>query len=395
MHTLSTVADRGSLLDQFSATRLGRLRIVHVVTRSDTVAGVQRHILDIAKSLQDLGHEVFVLFGGEGPFADVLTEWGIPHRPLTFLTRPIRPHLDLLAVYEMARILRVYGPDLVCAHSSKAGIISRITGRLTGIPVVFTVHGWAFTEGIPRSQRMLYRCVERLAGHLAGRIICVSEHSRQLALTSRICDPDKLCVIRNGLGAVPNHLKGDPGASPVNMIMAARFEKPKDHRMILKALTAVRGNWRMHFVGDGPERHRIERLAAQLGLDGRLRFWGVRDDVPEILKDMQVAVLISNWEALPYSIIEAMRAGLPVVASEVGGVDEAVKDGTTGFLVPRGAEDTLRERLQRLVEDPALRVGMGAAGGKRYQSYFTLDRMLEKTLETYASALNGSNGANR
>lgn len=133
----------------------------------------------------------------------------------------------------------------------------------------------------------------------------------------------------------------------------------------------------------------VRALAERLGLGERVRFLGKRLDVDRILADAQVFVLASNWEGLPLSVLEAMRAGLPVVASDVGGVREAVLEGRTGYLVPRGDEGLLRERLALLLQDPHLRVALGSEGRRRYETHFTLERMLSQVWATYEELLAG------
>jgi glycosyltransferase involved in cell wall biosynthesis len=128
-------------------------------------------------------------------------------------------------------------------------------------------------------------------------------------------------------------------------------------------------------------------LAASLGLEDRVRFLGQRKDVDRILADAQVGLLITNWEGLPLSILEAMRANLPVVASDVGGVSESVTDGVTGYVVPKGDVDVLRERLRRLLSDPELRAGLGMRGRAEYETHFALERSVSKTLAVYESVL--------
>jgi glycosyltransferase involved in cell wall biosynthesis len=128
-------------------------------------------------------------------------------------------------------------------------------------------------------------------------------------------------------------------------------------------------------------------LAQALGLAERVRFLGARQDVAEVLAEAQVFALATHWEGLPLSVLEAMRSGLPVVATDVGGVKEAVVEGETGFLVGRGDEAGFRERLARLLQDPRLRASLGEAGRKRYEEAFTLERMLRETWRLYEEIL--------
>lgn len=125
------------------------------------------------------------------------------------------------------------------------------------------------------------------------------------------------------------------------------------------------------------------RLAADLGLDARVTFEGPRTDVDQLLSQAQVFVLASRWEGFPRSILEAMRAGLPVVASAVGGVHEAVADGASGYVVPARTDAPLAERLRTLLSDPALRVRLGDEGRRRYEASFTFATMFQKTLDVY------------
>jgi glycosyltransferase involved in cell wall biosynthesis len=134
----------------------------------------------------------------------------------------------------------------------------------------------------------------------------------------------------------------------------------------------------------------MQSLASSLGIADRVHFLGQRMDVAQILARSQVSLLVTNWEGFPLSILESMRAGLPVIASAVGGIDESVRDGETGYLVPRGGVDQLRERIARLVEDPELRHRMGVNGRLSFEQHFTLERSVAKTLDVYRQAVSGS-----
>jgi glycosyltransferase involved in cell wall biosynthesis len=172
--------------------------------------------------------------------------------------------------------------------------------------------------------------------------------------------------------------------------MVARFEPQKDHATLLRALGGLlRHSWDLDLVGDGPLRPEMETLASSLGIQERVHFLGQRRDVDRILSQSQISVLVSNWEGFPLSILEAMRAGLPVVASGVGGVAEAVADGKTGYVVPQGDAEALRNRIERLVASPDLRVELGTNGRRRYEQHFTLDRLVAKTLLVYQNVLAG------
>jgi len=301
---------------------------------------------------------------------------------------PIHPLRDLRAFREIRAALTELRPELVAAHSSKAGILGRLAGRSLQVPVVFTVHGWAFTPGVPPLHAAVYRQVERLVGPLATKIITVSEFDRSLGLAAGIAGEDRLVTVHNGMPDVPQSLRADPGRTPVRLVMVARFGAQKDHPTLLRALATLQHHaWELDLIGDGPLRGEAEALATALGLAGRVRFLGQRTDVDQILANAQISLLVTNWEGLPLSILESMRAGLPVVASSVGGIGESVRDGETGYLVPRGGVEELADRIGRLLTDAALRLRLGASGRARYEQHFTLEHAVAKTLAVYLDVL--------
>ena len=370
------------------APRMSGLRIVYIITKASPIGGAQIHVRDLAAAIAARGHEPTVITSGTGTFIDDLRALGIPVVVLRHLTTPIRPLDDLRALREIHSALAGLRPDLIAAHSSKAGILARLAARRLRVPVVFTVHGWAFTPGVPPLEAALYRRVERLVGPLASRIIAVSEYDRRLGLEARVATPDRLVTVHNGMPDIPVQLRADPAQTPVRLVMVARYGAQKDHPTLLRALAELRGDpWELDLIGDGPLMGEIEALASRLGLAGRVRFLGQRKDVDRLLAAAQVSLLVTNWEGFPLSILEAMRAGLPVVASDVGGVGESVRDGENGFLVPRGDVARLRDRIARLLTDPELRARMGASGRERFVRDFTLDASVARTLAVYRDTL--------
>jgi glycosyltransferase involved in cell wall biosynthesis len=288
-----------------------------------------------------------------------------------------------MALMRLTALLRRLRPDLVSTHSSKAGWLGRMAARLTGFPVVFTAHGWAFADGVPAGPRLFYTLAERLAAPLADHIIAVSEYDRRLALERRIAGEDRITRIYNGI-ADPDVERASPRFGPPRIIMTGRFAEQKDHAGLVRALARLRClDWTLHLAGDGATQSDVASLAASLGLQDRVNFLGQRNDIPSLLRKADVYALISHWEGFPYGILEAMCAGLPVVASDVGGVAEAVSHGDTGFVVPHADEQAIADALGRLLTSPELRARMGAAGRARYLSEFSIDMMIEHTFAVY------------
>jgi glycosyltransferase involved in cell wall biosynthesis len=300
----------------------------------------------------------------------------------------MRPLQDIRALTEIIRALRALRPDLLTAHGSKVGVLGRLAARYLRTPLVFTVHGWACSPGTPGVQAAVARWLERSIGTLATKLITVSEFDRRFGIASRLVPEHRVVTVHNGMPDIPPVLRASPQVSPPRLVMVARFEPQKDHATLLQALSGLRDQaWELDLVGDGPLRGDMESLAGKHGLSGRVHFLGQRSDVDRLLARAQISILTTNWEGFPLSILEAMRAGLPVVASDVGGVSEAVQDGETGYVVPRADAQRLRNRLEELLRSGHLRRRLGAAGRARYEQHFTLDHMVAETLEVYQSVL--------
>jgi glycosyltransferase involved in cell wall biosynthesis len=364
------------------------VNIAFMVTRADPVGGAQIHVRDLAAAVRAQGHSPTVLTSGRGPFIDDLRGRGIPTIVLRHLTGPMRPVRDVLALQELLGVLKAVRPDLLTAHGAKVGMLGRVASRSLQIPLIVTVHGWACAPGTPPVQAAVSRWLERLLGPLASRLITVSEFDRRFGIQAKLVSEQRVVTVHNGMPDIAADLRANPGGTPPRLVMVARFEPQKDHSTLLHALSGLRDQpWQLDLIGDGPLRSQAEALADTLGVRDRIHFLGQRKDVDQLLARAQISLLVSNWEGFPLSILESMRAGLPVIASDVGGVSESVQDGSTGFLIPHGGVEQLRERIGRLLRDAELRVRFGVAGRRRYEQHFTLDEMVRKTLTVYQDVL--------
>ena len=364
------------------------MKIAFVITRSDDIGGAQIHVRDLSTALRTAGHDAVVLAGTDGVLADELRARSVPYYSLRHLAREVGPVDDLRCFSELRETLRQIQPDIISTHSTKAGFLGRIAGKTLGIPTLFTAHGWGFTEGRPPLQALAFWAVERSTAAWAARIITVCESDRKAAVRARVTSSDRLVTIHNAMPDIDETLRAKPGVSPAKLVMVARLSRWKDQPMLLHALAGLKDlDWHLEFVGDGPLRSELEELTHSLGLTSRVTFLGFRRDVSERLAEAQVFLLTSKWEGFPRSILEAMRAGLPVVASDVGGVQESVVDGLTGFVIPRGDGARLRECLRQLITSSELRIKMGEAGRARYEEMFTFDRLVKRTTKVYEVVL--------
>ncbi|MBI1326060.1 MAG: glycosyltransferase [Alphaproteobacteria bacterium] len=364
------------------------MKITYIVTRLDEFGGVQIHIRDMALWMRAQGHEVHVLSGWPGIISDYLVHEGISYTEIPDLVRPIKPAQDVKALQQLKEKLAEIKPDIVSCHSSKAGMHGRLAAKALKIPVIFTAHGWAFTEGVPLREQTMYRWMEKFGGMFSDHIVTVSEHDREIGLKARIVPPEKMTAIHNGMPDIPPPLRKlqEPN-DIVKILMVARFCPQKDHETLLRALAGcTQKNWMLQLAGSGDSLH-IHKLIEELGLDNRVSILGERSDVDYLLEQADMFCLISHWEGFPRSILEAMRAQLPVITSNVGGSAESVVQGETGYVVARKAVKELSERLDVLLSDPALRLKMGGAGRRLYEEKFRFQIMAEKTFSLYQQVL--------
>ena len=366
------------------------MKIVHVLTRGDILGGAQTHVRELSLELRKLGHEITVITGAPGIFTEQLRAAGIPSVHVHSLVRPLRPHLDLAALVELCYVFRRLQPNLVCAHTAKAGSLARAAARLQNIPCVFTPHGWSMLDRTGAHPHLFYCWAETLAGRLGARVINVCEYERALAQRYRVSPTRTLEVVPNGIPEEPLARSQPVDADPPTLVMVARFAAQKDHATLLHALSGLLSlEWRLLLVGEGELQPCIARQIEELHLTGRVRILPATTPVSRLLMAAQLFVLTTHFEAMPISILEAMRAGLPVVATNVGGIAECVRHQETGLLVEHGNLEDVRQALARLITDPALRVEMGAAGRRQWRIHFTASTMAARTVEVYERALSG------
>lgn len=367
------------------------MKIAYVITRSDEIGGAHIHVRDLCVWLNGQGHEVLVFVGGDGPYLGILSDAKINYKKIGHMKRSIAPIDDVKAVFELRKSLSEFNPDIVSAHSAKAGMIGRLACSMLKIPCLFTAHGWSFTEGVRWPANILFQAIEFLLSPLSSAIITVCERDRMLAVEKGIAPLNKLRTIHNGMPSLDRYSvvkeRSLDGKTPV-LVMVARFEEQKDHRTLILALELLKYNeWLLRLVGDGPLLEDVKKLAQEKGISDRIEYLGRRKDVPEILRESDVFILSTKWEGFPRSILEAMRAALPVVASRVAGIPESVIDSETGYLVPVGDHILLSERIRKLLDSQSLRERFGKNARKKFLNDFTFERMAEQTLSVYQEVL--------
>ena len=367
------------------------MRIVYIITLPD-VGGAQTHLLEIATYMKRGGNYVHVLVGKCGWLTEQLQACGIPVVIVSELIREISIRQDYLAIRHIQRIIREVEPDIVHCHSSKAGIVGRIAAFMEGVPGIFTAHGWAFTEGIPFFKRIIYSLVERAMLNFTAHVLCVSEYDKALAEKWFLSKSPKLSTVHNGIEDIGKTLIRDfchdEFKRHLNLIMVGRFAVPKEQMQLIKAVEKINKEYPnsiiLTLVGAGELFEAAEQYVNKHGLKDMISLLGERTDITELLVQNDVFCLISNYEGLPISIIEAMRAGLTVIASDVGGNNELVKDGVNGFLVERGNSEQLVERISFLLEHREILRELGQKSREFYLKEFSAEQMMKRISQVYS-----------
>jgi len=363
------------------------LNIVYIITRSDVLGGASVHLLDLAQGMVNQGHQVHILVGGIGAFTEELEKNDISFASLKYLQREISLINDVLGFWEIKEYLKQIKPDIVHCHSSKAGLLGRLAAKSLNLPVIFTAHGWAFTDGVSPKKQKIYATLERFMAKLSDHIITVSEYDRHHGFKYQVGTPELVQTIHNGVPDIKN-LAIKKTNFRVKLIMVARFEDPKDQYFLIRALSKLPKhlNWQVDFLGEGPNLQKCQEFAKNEELDSKIIFHGQSFKVKEFLNQADIFILISNYEGFPLTILEAMSASLPIIASDVGGVNESVSS-ENGYLIPKGNIDILVQSLTELIVNKNLRQQLGSNSRYLYETKFSFNTMLQQTLDVYNQVL--------
>ena len=357
-----------------------------------TDGGVGRHVKDVAEGLAERGHEI-VLCGPALPAGIAQPLPRARHVHLD-LGRSISPHTDLSALRSLTQIIRDAKPDVVHAHSSKAGALSRLARLLNPrVPVIYTPHGYAFAGYFSSErERRVYREMERTLAPLATRVLCVCEAEARLA--RRIGANNRVRVVHNGIEPSSEHhldvrMENLREAGPT-ICALTQLRPGKGIETLIDATPRVLERHPHLLVaiwGDGSELEELRTRAARIGVAHAVRFLGSSEDPLGVLRAAEIFVHPSLAESFPYVILEAMSVATTTIASDVGGVAEALMDGETGVLVPPGDSHVLASALNDLLDSPERRAAMGLAAQRRVQRLFTRTTMIDGLAAVYGEVL--------
>lgn len=298
---------------------------------------------------------------------------------------------DLRPWGELARQLRVRRTDVLHTHKFGSNAWGTAVGRLAGVPVIIAhEHTWSYV-GQP-----LRRTLDRyLIARASDAFLAVSREDRRRMIQLEGIDARDVLVVPNGIPPVRptgRDIRGELGIPPDAPVIGTvgRLIRQKAPDVLVHAAARLVQEFpelRILLVGDGPERGQVATLADSLGIAGAVRLLGLREDVPDILAGLDVAVSSSDWEGSPLSVMEYMGAGLPTVATAVGGVPDLIADGVHGRLVPAGEPDALADAVAELLRAPELAREMGRRAQERQQREFDLQVLVGRLERLYEELL--------
>jgi len=381
------------------------MRIVHAIARLN-LGGATLSVLELAAAQQARRHDVVVAAGTipsrEESMEYLADELGVQVLHLPALRREISPHHDLDATYALWKLLRKRRLDVLHTHTSKAGATGRLAafhaGRRRPAAVVHTYHGHVLSGYFPPRRERLYRGIERVLAFTTDKLIAVSVEVREDLVRYGVAPRSKFVVVPYGFDLASRvdtrldtrtRIRAELGAADDTLVVGfigrlAPVKRPVD---LVRTIAAVESDALLVVVGDGEDRRVTEETAAQLGVTERCRFVGYQRDAPGWYAAFDALLLASANEGTPVAAIEALAAGRPVVATNVGGTATVVDDGETGFLAPAGDVEALAAHLDRLARDRALRTRMGELGAARMAERFSTARMVADLEGVYARAM--------
>ena len=363
-----------------------------LLSTSMGMGGADQQLLSAAIGLRDRGHEVRIVS------LTPLGEMGARARAAGLSTESLgmqRGIADPRGLTRLVRLVRAWRPAVLHSHMLHANLMARAVRLFAPVPaVVSTIHN--IYEG-GRLRMLGYRLTNGLVDH----VTIISQAAADRFVREGIVPASLLEVVPNGVDT-DRYRSVPPGArerlrqsvglgAEFAWLAVGRFEAAKDYPNMLRAFARVREEQPgavLLLVGRGSLQAETEALAATLGLEGRVRFVGTREDVPEFMTVADGYVMSSAWEGMPMVLLEAAAAGLPIVATRVGGNQEVIRDGATGFLVPPGDDGALGAAMLRLMALPETeRRAMGARGRDHVRQHYGLGRVVDRYEAVYREVL--------
>jgi len=348
-----------------------KVRLLFVITKLE-LGGAQKQALELIKGLDKDKFSPILYTAKEGILVkEALEISGLELRLSSFLERSINPIKDFFALLELCIFVKSKKIDILHTHSSKAGILGRLAGRLCRVKVILhTVHGWSFNDFQPLIKKKIFVWFERFCSSFTDVLIVVSEFDKAKGIALGIGREDKYRIVRYGIDQSVfkknsgSELKRSLGVFPQDVLVGTVCcfkpqKAPQDFVKVAYLISRQHPNVKFILAGDGESRPEVEKLIQEYGLKNKVILVGWRNDIAEIMSALDIFVLTSLWEGLPVSVLEAMSCSKPVVATDTGGIREVIIDGKTGYLAEPHDVNGISDKLRDLVKSENLRNSIG------------------------------------
>ncbi len=357
------------------------------------LSGVQNFSLHLLDGLPRGEFDIFVASAPGGDLVEALRQRGYKHIPLKCLRHPITL-LDLAAQVELLRVLRYHRFDIVHTNSSKPGLLGRLAARLCRVPLILhTEHGTAFQQGQSRLQQHLFRQLEKAGNSLGHKVVFVNNSDREKCLALGLLPEHKAFTINNALppvqaaklARIAAARKLDPAKQDFVVGSTLRFTAQKNVLNITgAACQACAREPRLRFIllGDGEYLQLCRQIVRSHGLNERVLLPGWDADISKWLPLFDAFLLYSRWEAQPFSIIEAMHAGLPILGSDIPSIRELV-DPSSGWLVSLDDQAALIKTLADISREPAAAFAKGRTAAQTIGGICSYEQMVAGYLKLY------------
>ena len=364
-----------------------KIRVLHV---AEAAGGVERYLETLFKYSKDKVENILVCSQNY----DYEKFKRLADRVIVLkMAHDIQPSSDIKVERTLRRIIKQLKPDIVYAHSSKAGAFARIADLGLNNKVIYNPHGWAFNMQQSAKKKEMYRWVEKISAHFCDKIVCISDAERESALREKICKPNKLQVIYNGIdleeiektAPMSRAQLGIPeGAFVIGMV--GRLSKQKAPDTFVKAAKLIKEKIPNAFflmVGDGELRDQIENLISQYDLGSSFLITGWVDNSTAYMKIMNVGMLLSRWEGFGLVLPEYMACGIPIVATNVDAIPNIVKDGVNGMLVNKDSFVGVQKVCTGLKNDTELKDRIIASAKSMVRNKFGAKRVAKESIGLY------------
>jgi len=374
------------------------IRVLRVIARLN-VGGPALHVSYLTRGLDERGYETTLVAGQVGPeegsMEYAVREQGIEPLFVPALQRDIAVGADFGAVRELRRLIRELRPDILHTHTAKAGAVGRMAAVLSGSArprvVVHTFHGHVLRGYFDRGRTSGFLSVERSLARVTDKLVAVSPQVRDELVALGVAPADRFEVIRLGLeldrrldapAGAREEQRRELGIADDAFVVAwlgrmTSIKRVEDLLHAFARVAAAEPRAELVLAGDGPLRDELQEAAASLGLADRAHFVGMQRDVARLYAAADLVALCSANEGTPVSLIEALAAGKPVVSTDVGGVSDVVRAGTSGLLVPRGDVEALADAILLLVRDDELRARLAAAAPADVRERYSVERLVD------------------